>query len=754
MSLHAKITLLILVVVLGVGVSSALLVSRIMSRTIDNELEHQATLVAEVLSEHITHEVIEGEAIPTREALLKMKKRTEGVAYVYVVDFEGRVLAHTFNGGFPVALARRPHRHIDDRRAPLISEFIAENWRVLDVGTPLVGGMRAHIHVGMDLLKTQATVQALNRSILGLTLLLGLVGVGIGFVLSRRFTQPLEILAQSMQEFGKLEGAGPVQLGSGGKEVENLMAAFNVMRADIEEANRQLKAQTELLCQSQELAHIGSWLLDSDLNGMAWSQEVFRILELDPDQVRSSPQVFVERIHPEDRETVLNEFNSKRQTREGFDITHRVQRQSGEVRLVRLKTEIKNQSEEIFYWRGTIHDITEQAQLEDQLMRAQKMEAIGQLAGGVAHDFNNLLQIIQSSGELAMNAVDLGHPALDQLNEILKTTERAAVLVRQLLALGRRQVLELKSLNLNEIVGDVTSMIERVIGEHITLEIRPCRSPDLVLADRGQIEHILINLCVNSRDAMPRGGTIGISCENVLIDAEFCESHQWAEPGRYVMLSITDTGQGMDPETLEHLFEPFFTTKSVGHGTGLGLATVYGIVKQHRGLIHVYSEKNKGSTFEVYLPVAEGAAATERMQSSAGGVRGGNETILVAEDDDAVLKLDQQILENNGYRTIVSRTGREAVEIFARHAEEVDMLLLDVVMPEMGGRRAYEMIREKRPEIPVLFASGLSGRTMHGEFALEKGMNLIEKPYRAVHLLQRVRSTLDAKWTPTVGEKA
>jgi two-component system, cell cycle sensor histidine kinase and response regulator CckA len=382
--------------------------------------------------------------------------------------------------------------------------------------------------------------------------------------------------------------------------------------------------------------------------------------------------------------------------------------------------------------------------IQRQLLQAQKMEAVGQLAGGIAHDFNNILQALMGYTQMLLDeAAERGEPH-EELKEIFKGTERAAALTRQLLAFSRRQVMRPEVLDLNAVIENILKMLRRVIGEHIRLEWIPGIRLGSVHADAGMLEQVLMNLCVNARDAMDAGGTLTIETMNVLIDSEYCESHAWATPGRFILLSVTDTGCGMDAGTLERMFEPFYTTKTEGKGTGLGLATVYGIIKQHEGNIIAYSEPGKGTTFKVYLPVCESQADVvgTLVEGVAGG---GTETILLAEDDPNVRKLAKRILERAGYTVICAVDGPEAVMLFKEHADTIDLLLLDVVMPGLGGQEVLDRIRALRPDIPALFSSGYSENGIHTGFVLKAGLRLIQKPYRPSVLLRALREILDGQ---------
>ena len=404
---------------------------------------------------------------------------------------------------------------------------------------------------------------------------------------------------------------------------------------------------------------------------------------------------------------------------------------------------VRDGSGAITHYLGIGEDITQQKNLEDQYRQAQKMEAIGQLAGGVAHDFNNILQAVIGYGQLLLDV----HPEMDAgreyAKEIVQAAERASGLTRQLLAFSRRQVLEMADLDLNLVVDDVLKMVRRVIGEDIRLNVVPCWHTDTVHADRGQMEQVILNLCVNARDAMPQGGVLTIETENIVMDDVYCQLNSWAQPGKYVLLSVTDTGCGMDAETQTHLFEPFFTTKELGKGTGLGLATVYGIVRQHQGMITVYSEIDRGTVFKVYLPSVERPAAVVGGQV-AGRPRGGNETILVAEDDESLRELVSRILRDAGYSVLLAENGEEALALFEEHAAGIHLLLLDVVMPRMGGKAVYDALRQKHPALRFLFSSGYSTNAVHTGFVLRDGIALIQKPYAPEALLHRIREILDA----------
>ena len=395
------------------------------------------------------------------------------------------------------------------------------------------------------------------------------------------------------------------------------------------------------------------------------------------------------------------------------------------------------------------NDITERKrneqtlrETEAQLRQSQKLEGIGQLAGGIAHDFNNLLTVINGFSALAMKGLAAEDPLRENLEEIKKAGDRAASLTRQLLAFSRKQVLQPEILNLDSVVSEMEKMLRRVIGENI--DLRAVLEPKLgnVKADPGQIEQIILNLVVNARDSMPGGGKVTIETDNVYLDEEYANNHVGARPGHYVMLAVSDTGIGMDEKTQARIFEPFFTTKELGKGTGLGLSTIYGIVKQSGGNIWVYSEVGRGATFKIYLPRVEAEAHEYKPASASEEVLNGTETILLVEDEEMVRKLARQILATQGYRVLEATNGAAALQMCKRNQQPIDLLLTDVIMPEMSGPELAEKLHRLRPELRVLFMSGYTDDAIVHHGVLEEGANFIQKPFAPDVLSRKVRQIL------------
>jgi two-component system, cell cycle sensor histidine kinase and response regulator CckA len=421
------------------------------------------------------------------------------------------------------------------------------------------------------------------------------------------------------------------------------------------------------------------------------------------------------------------------------------------------RSPIRNQAGQTTGVVLVLHDMTERKQTEEalrhteeQLIQAQKMEAVGRLAGGVAHDFNNLLTAIIGYSQLIQGQLEPTTPMRHDIDEICTAGQRAAALTSQLLAFSRKQVLQPKILDLNTIVANTSKMLSRLIGEDI--RFRTTLDPGLkqVKADPGQIEQVLMNLAVNARDAMPNGGSLSIETANVYLDERYAEHHVDVRPGHHVMLVVSDSGCGMDSKTLSNIFEPFFTTKEQGKGTGLGLATVYGIVKQSGGHIWVYSEPDKGTTFKVYLPQVEEQSSSVTPPIQPEVLPLGTETVLLAEDELQVREFSSRVLRRLGYNVLEASNGQEALIVAKQTAGTIDILLTDVVMPQIGGKPLSEKLTLERPEIKVLFLSGYTADSIVHHGVLEEGVAFLHKPFTAGDLARKVREVLDTR-VPSVG---
>jgi two-component system, cell cycle sensor histidine kinase and response regulator CckA len=392
-----------------------------------------------------------------------------------------------------------------------------------------------------------------------------------------------------------------------------------------------------------------------------------------------------------------------------------------------------------------IDDVTERRRLEEQFRQAQKMEAVGRLAAGVAHDFNNLLTAILGTTDLMIEDVPADHPNREGLLDIRGAAERAAVLTRQLLTFSRQQVVSPRVLRLNELITDLVKLLRRLLGEDVT--IATALTPDCgpVKADPGQLEQVIVNLSVNARDAMPNGGRLMLETKNVDLDGDYPTERVTIPAGRYVMLAVTDTGTGMDAKTKARIFEPFFTTKPVGKGTGLGLATVYGVVQQSGGYIWLYTEPGHGTSFKIYLPRVDAVETETAAEASLAGVLDGSETVLVAEDEEAVRQIIEKALDAHGYRVLSARDGAEALERASVYAGQIDLLVTDVVMPDMNGRELSRRLVETRPNLRTLYLSGYTDDAILHRGVLQQGVAFLQKPFSLRMLARKVREVIEAR---------
>ncbi len=511
-------------------------------------------------------------------------------------------------------------------------------------------------------------------------------------------------------------------------------------RAEAETKYRMLVEHVNAITYMAEIGINGQWFYVSP--------QVESMLGYTVDEWLAMSRDWDKLIHPDDLAAVIA---AEEASKNGipFQAEFRLRRKDGREVWLNDTAAIVQGSDSHPVMEGIMVDITERKQLETQLQQSRKMEAVGRLAGGIAHDFNNLLTIITGYTDLALSRSSMPLEIRGDVERIDHASGRAAALVRQLLAFSRKQVLQPKTIDLNDVVLNLDKLLRRLMDDNIEMIVETDKSIGKVKADPAQIEQVIMNLVVNARDAMPAGGRIVLETCNVDLDGSYADEHMTVKPGNYVMLAVSDTGMGMSQETIAHIFEPFYTTKESGSGTGLGLSTVYGIVKQSGGYIWVYSETGRGSTFKVYLPRVEDAVEqTTASPAPALQTQPGWETILLVEDEEAVRDLIRTVLTEHGYDVIPARDPEHAVKLASSYAREIHMLLTDVIMPGMSGRELADNVKLRRPGIRILFMSGYTDNVITTNGMLEKGLAFLQKPFSPNTLVQKVREVLSPTAAP------
>lgn len=623
LKLQTKIILLITLLLIFLGISFSVFSGLLMRDAMVAGLEQQAFVLVQALSEQVTSDVIRGESVIVSETLQETAQRTESVVNIFIVDFDGRLFAHSFGCGFPRTLFRKNHE-LPPAGSTGLKRYMTAEGPVLEVVHPLIEGMDAHMHVGMSEVKVYELIASQEYRVAGVSLAAGLFGILLGLFVVRRVTRPLSTLADSIQAFGMGESGAQIAFRGGGREVFDLTQAFNRM---ITERNR-------------------------------------------------------------------FEENSRR--------------------------------------------------LEESLRQSQKMEAVSRLAGGVAHDLNNMLTPILGYAEIMLSDMSSSNPYYDQIAAIQEASARARDIVRQLLAFSRKQVLQMKRADIGQVVEGFQKMLRRMLREDIEIKLHLDPSAGCVFCDVGQIEQVLMSLAANAQDAMSFGGILTFETSSVELDEVYAREHSGTKPGSYALLAVSDNGIGIGRETGNRIFEPFFTTKESGEETGLGLATVYGIIKQHGGNIWVYSEPGKGATFKIYLPRSEEAEKDSGGQAEKREVKTGTETVLVVEDDERLRKLVGLILNRYGYRTFMFESGEECLQVVEEIEGEIHLLLTDVVMPNMNGRELYRRLVESAlPDPKVLYMSEYTDNVIVQHGVLEEGVWFIQKPFSPAVLAAKVREVLE-----------
>ena len=593
----------------------------------------------------------------------------------------------------------------------------------------------------------------LNLTSLGVVTLLALALawlLGFLFVIRR-----MNVLTDTTKKLAAGDLSARTGFNYGKGQIDQLARAFDEMADTLQKREIQRQQSEEELRQSEEKyrllvnqvpAVVYKGYLDWSLD--CFDDKIQKITGYSKEDFNSRRVTWRDLIFPEDIIEAKKRFAEAQESDRFCVNEYRIRKKTGDICWIQVRNQIiSDPAGQTDYISGVFFDITDRKLLEDQLLHAQKMEAVGLLAGGIAHDFNNLLSAIMGYSEIMI--LDLGNddPLYQCAHEIMKAADQGASLTNKLLAFSRKQILQPRLIDFNVIVSDMDKMLRRLIGEDIDLVTHCAEKLGLVKADPGQIEQILMNLAVNARDAMHSGGKLTIETASVWLDESYAQNHAEVTPGPYVMLAVTDNGAGMDADKLQHIFEPFFTTKESGKGTGLGLAMVYGIVKQSGGHIWVYSEPGQGTTFKVYFPQSEEelAPAAARPARKPRKPARGEETILLVEDDTALKGLISKALQKYGYAVWEAANGDEALAICDKKRGPIHLLLTDVVMPQMGGRELAERLAQLRPEIKVLYMSGYTTNAVVHHGVLDAGINFIQKPVKILSLIQKVREVLEAE---------
>ncbi|MBI5198621.1 MAG: PAS domain S-box protein [Nitrospirae bacterium] len=577
------------------------------------------------------------------------------------------------------------------------------------------------------------------------SLLILVLALAISWLFGNRIVSPLSRLAHGARELSA-GGLGIKVEVRTGDELEDLAGSFNQMSVEIKEREEALREGEEHFRSLVQSAVDGIISADSSGKIISWNSGAEKIFGYAEEEVILKPL------------TILIPERYREAHQKGFERMH----STGESRIAGKILELNGLRKDggefpleisLSLWKfreetcctAIVRDITEHKNLEEQLRHAQKMEAIGQLAGGIAHDFNNMLNAIIGFGSLMEMNMNNDDPNRTHLKEILGAGERATHLTKGLLAYSRKQIIDLKPENLNEIIRAVEKFLRSIIGADIELKMILSDKELIAMVDSSQIQQVLMNIATNARDAMPDGGELIIEAGIVQMDEKYVKMHGYGELGFYALISITDTGIGMDEKTTKRIFEPFFTTKETGKGTGLGLSIVYGIIKQHGGFINVYSEPGRGTTFKIYLPfIKSDVEEAGTIQETAPYPAGGTEMVLIAEDNEAVRKLIRDALERFGYKVIAAEDGEDAIEKFMENKEEIRLLLLDLIMPRKNGKEVYEKIKEIKPDIKAIFLSGYTADILFKRGILDEGSDFILKPVSPREILRKVREVLDS----------
>jgi PAS domain S-box-containing protein len=751
-SIRLKLTVFVILLLIFTALAFSIVTVKIMNKTILNEIIKRAETSSKSAAAVAAYSLVSGDSLGMDHIIFKGKSSNNDVEYMAIVDKKMRILAHSDIKKRGEVLKEAEGRVFkNDGDGTIVREIPFSKDKIFEISTPILfkGKSLGSVLVGVNksvLLNAQSFARKRIFWVCASILLVAVIGViGISILITRSIQE----LASGVEQLEQGKWGRSLRVYSR-DELGKLTESFNKMSRTIMEQQEEVFKYTRQLQTLSENAPFGMVMINKDGTFKYINPKFRELFGYDLNDVPNGKTWF-RKAYPDPtyRHHVISTWIDDL---EGF--------KSGEKRPRTFTVTCKGGTEKIINFipvqletRENLiacEDITElkraeeeKAVLQEQLRQSQKVEAIGRLAGGIAHDFNNLLTVIKGYSQLSSFELKEGDPLSVNIDEIQNAAERAASLTRQLLAFSRRQVMEMKVLDLNTLLRDLEKMLRRVIGEDIEMVIQLAEDLGRVRADVGQIEQVIMNLAVNAKDAMPSGGKLTIETANVELDESYARSHVDVRHGHYVMFSVSDTGVGMTPEVRERIFEPFFTTKERGKGTGLGLSTTYGIVKQSEGHIWVYSVQGKGTTFKIYLPRVNEPLEEIRKEVLKKELPRGNETILIVEDEEEVRKLAGKILEKQGYRILETFNGDDALVACEKRKSPIHLMLADIIMPGMSGSELAKLLIPLYPEIKILYMSGYTDNAIVRHGVLEKGVNYIQKPFTMEGLARKVREVLD-----------
>jgi PAS domain S-box-containing protein len=751
-SIRLKLTVFVILLLIFTALAFSIVTVKIMNKTILNEIIKRAETSSKSAAAVAAYSLVSGDSLGMDHIIFKGKSSNNDVEYMAIVDKKMRILAHSDIKKRGEVLKEAEGRVFkNDGDGTIVREIPFSEDKIFEICTPILfkGKSLGSVLVGVNksvLLNAESFARKRIFWVCASILLVAVIGVvGISILITRSIQE----LASGVEQLEQGKWGRSLRVYSR-DELGKLTESFNKMSRTIMEQQEEVFKYTRQLQTLSENAPFGMVMIDKDGTFKYINPKFRELFGYDLNDVPNGKTWF-RKAYPDPtyRHHVISTWIDDL---EGF--------KSGEKRPRTFTVTCKGGTEKIINFipvqletRQNLiacEDITElkraeeeKAVLQEQLRQSQKVEAIGRLAGGIAHDFNNLLTVIKGYSQLSSFELKEGDPLSVNIDEIQNAAERAASLTRQLLAFSRRQVMEMRVLDLNTLLRDLEKMLRRVIGEDIEMVIQLGENLGRVRADVGQIEQVIMNLAVNAKDAMPSGGKLTIETANVELDESYARSHVDVRHGRYVMFSVSDTGVGMTPEVRERIFEPFFTTKERGKGTGLGLSTTYGIVKQSEGHIWVYSVQGKGTTFKIYLPRVNEPLEEIRKEVLKKELPRGNETILIVEDEEEVRKLAGKILEKQGYRILETFNGDDALVACEKRKSPIHLMLADIIMPGMSGSELAKLLIPLYPEIKILYMSGYTDNAIVRHGVLEKGVNYIQKPFTMEGLARKVREVLD-----------